>query len=151
MTDAMKKRLFGVAAIGVALSALGFVSMGGIGENVTYYWSPTELAAAANAKDATVRLGGMVVAGTMTWDRDTHVVTFEVTDNKTTVKVRNQGNPPQMFREGIGVVVEGRLGADGVFHSDKVMVSHGSEYQAPEDGQSPKHVYENMSKTLEGT
>ncbi|MCB9684844.1 MAG: cytochrome c maturation protein CcmE [Alphaproteobacteria bacterium] len=151
MTDAMKKRLFGVVAVVVALSALGFIGMSDIGRNVTYYWSPTELAAASNAKDATVRLGGMVVAGTYTWDQDAHLVTFDITDNKTTVKVRNEGNPPQMFREGIGVVVEGRLGADGVFHSDKVMVSHGSEYQPPGEGESPADVYKNLPQTLQGS
>lgn len=151
MTDAMKKRLFGVAAILVALGALGGISMSNLGESLVYYWSPTELAAAANAKDATVRLGGMVVAGSYRWDQGAHTVDFDVTDGKTTVHVRNAGNPPQMFREGVGVVVEGRLGADGVFHSDKVMVSHDNEYKPPAEGESPEDVYKNMSRTLEGT
>jgi cytochrome c-type biogenesis protein CcmE len=150
MTDSMKKRLFGVAAITLALGALGAVSMSNMGESLVYYWSPTELAAAANAKDATVRLGGMVVAGSYRWDQATHVVEFDVTDMKTTVHVQNKGNPPQMFREGIGVVVEGRLGADGVFHSDTVMVSHDAEYKAPEEGENPADLYKNLPKTLEG-
>jgi cytochrome c-type biogenesis protein CcmE len=151
MTESMKKRLFGVVAITVALGALGAVSMSDLGEQLVYYWSPTELAAAANAKDATVRLGGMVVAGSYAWDQDTHVLEFDVTDMKTTVHVRNKGNPPQMFREGIGVVVEGRLGADGVFHSDTVMVSHDNEYKAPHEGENPADIYKNLPTTLEGT
>lgn len=132
MTDATKKKLFAVGALAIALGALGVLSMGGIGENLVYYWSPTQLATQPNAKDATVRLGGMVVAGTVQWDKDSHVVTFDLTDGQNTVHVRNEGNPPQMFRAGIGAVVEGKLGADNVFHSDKVMVKHDNQYKAPE-------------------
>lgn len=151
MTDAMKKRLLGVLAIVVMLGALGAISLGNIGDDLAYYWSPTELAAASNAKDATVRLGGMVVAGSYRWDQAAQRVEFDVTDMKTTVHVVNTGNPPQMFREGIGVVIEGRLGPDGVFHSDKLMVSHGNEYSPPEAGETPADVYKNLNKTLEGS
>lgn len=151
MSDAVKKRLFGVGAVVVALGAIGWISMSDLGDNLVYYWSPTELAAAANAKDATVRLGGMVVAGTYDWNQQTHVVSFDLTDGKTTVHVRNEGNPPQMFREGIGAVVEGQLGADGVFHSDKVMVKHDNEYKAPGEGERPEDMYKNLPQTLEGT
>ncbi|MEQ1503531.1 MAG: cytochrome c maturation protein CcmE [Myxococcota bacterium] len=147
MTDGMKRRLFGIGAVTIALGALGAISMSNLGENLVYYWSPTELAAAANAKDATVRLGGMVVAGTYDWDQQSQVLLFDLTDGKTTVKVRNEGNPPQMFREGIGAVVEGKLGSDGVFHSDKVMVKHDNEYKAP-DAQHPGNV-EQLSQSLE--
>ncbi|MEQ1565486.1 MAG: cytochrome c maturation protein CcmE [Myxococcota bacterium] len=150
MTDTTKKRLFAVAAIGIALGALGVISMGGIGENLVYYWTPTELLTNDKAEDAVVRLGGMVVAGTMNWDRETQVVTFDLTDGERTVKVRNEGNPPQMFREGIGAVVEGKLTSDGVFHSDKVMVKHDNQYKAP-DGKVPtveemKQMAESMAK-----
>ena len=151
MTESTKKRLFGAAAILVALGALGAVSLSNIDDNLAYYWSPTELAAASNARDATVRLGGMVVAGSYRWDQSAQTVEFDVSDLKTTVHVVNKGNPPQMFREGIGVVVEGRLGADGVFHSDKLMVSHGNEYSPPGAGEMPADVYRNLNKTLEGT
>lgn len=151
MTDSTKKRLFGAGAILLALGALGAVSLSNIDDNLAYYWSPTELAAASNAKNATVRLGGMVVAGSYHWDQHAQTVQFDVTDMKTTVHVVNTGNPPQMFREGIGVVVEGRLGDDGVFHSDKLMVSHGNEYSPPKAGEMPADVYKNLNQTLEGT
>jgi cytochrome c-type biogenesis protein CcmE len=151
MTESTKKRLFGALAICVALGALGAVSLSNIGEDLAYYWSPTELAAASNAKNATVRLGGMVVAGTYSWDHETQTVEFDVSDLKTTVHVVNKGNPPQMFREGIGVIIEGKLGEDGVFHSDKLMVSHSNEYSPPGEGETPADVYKNLTKTLEGT
>lgn len=151
MSDVVKKRLFGLGAVLVAIGAIGWISVSDLGENLVYYWSPTELAAASNAKDATVRLGGMVVAGTFNWDQQNHVVSFDLSDGKTTVHVRNEGNPPQMFREGIGAVVEGRLGADGVFHSDNVMVKHDNEYKPPAEGERPEDMYKNLPQTLEGT
>jgi cytochrome c-type biogenesis protein CcmE len=149
MTDAMKKRVFGGLAVLVALGALGWISMGNMGEQLVYYLSPTELAAKANAQDATVRLGGMVVAGTFKWDQKTQVIDFDLSDGQTTMHVRNVGNPPQMFREGIGAVVEGQLGPDGVFHSDKVMVKHDNQYQAPEEGKTVN--MDAMKSSLEGT
>ncbi len=149
MTHSTRNRLFAAGAIVVALGALGFVSMGDLGENLVYYWSPSELTAAGAPADATVRLGGMVVPGTYTWDRETHTVTFDVTDTKTTVHVVNQGNPPEMFREGIGVVVEGRIGSDGVFRSDKVMVKHDNEYTPPHEGERPEDIYKEIARTLD--
>jgi cytochrome c-type biogenesis protein CcmE len=138
MTEGTKRRLFGVAALAVALGALGAISMGQIGEDLVYYWSPAELVAKAEAKEATVRLGGMVVPGTFQWDREAQRTRFSLSDGKVTVPVEVAGNPPQMFREGIGAIVEGKLGPDGVFHSDKVMVKHNNEYQAPEHGEKPQ-------------
>jgi cytochrome c-type biogenesis protein CcmE len=132
MTEAWKRRLFALVALTIAGGALGFVSMSDMEDDLTYYWSPTELMAAENARDATVRLGGMVVAGSVDWDREGSHVSFKVTDGATTVDVDVDGNPPQMFKEGIGVVVEGKLGGDDVFSSDRVMVKHSNEYQAPE-------------------
>lgn len=151
MTESMKKRLFGIAAITLSAGALLSIGLSDLGDDLTYYWSPTELASASNAKDATVRLGGMVVPGTYKWDQALQRVEFDVTDTKTTVHVVNEGNPPQMFREGVGVVVEGRLGADGVFHSDTVMVSHDNEYKPPHEGESPADIYKNLNQTIEGS
>jgi cytochrome c-type biogenesis protein CcmE len=148
MTDAMKKRLFGVGAVTVALGALGLIAYGGLGEEIVYYYSPTQLAEKADVLDATVRLGGMVVAGSYDWNQDTQILAFDLSDNQSVIHVVNKGNPPQMFREGIGAVVEGKLQADGTFYSEKVMVKHDNQYQAPE-GHEIEEVYANPS-TLEG-
>ncbi len=135
MTDAMKKRLFGVGAVTVALSALGVIAYGNLGDSIVYYLSPTQLLEKPDARDATVRLGGMVVAE------------FDLSDKTSVVHVVNKGNPPQMFREGIGAVVEGKMSADGSFYSEKVMVKHDNQYQAPE-GMDTEGVYANP--TLDG-
>ncbi len=130
MTEAVKRRLFGVAALTVAGAALLWVSMSDMGEDLVYYWTPTELIAAANAQEATVRLGGMVKPGSLDWDRENQRASFVITDGEAEVPIECRGNPPQMFREGIGAVVEGKLGGDGVFRTDRVMVKHSNEYEA---------------------
>ena len=105
-------------------------------ENLVYYWSPTELIEREEkAVNATVRLGGMVKAGPGDdWDRKLPL-NFFITDAKHTIPVKATGAPPQMFREGIGVVVEGKLDEEGTFHTDRVMVKHSNEYRAPEEGE----------------
>jgi cytochrome c-type biogenesis protein CcmE len=144
MTEAMKRRLFGVAALAVAALALLYGGMSDMGDDLVYDWTPTELMAAADAKEATVRLGGMVKPGTLDWDRDEQRARFVITDGETEVAVNCSGNPPQMFREGIGAVVEGKLGSDGVFRTDRVMVKHSNEYEAPEG-----HEYEAQATLIE--
>ncbi len=144
MTDAMKKRLFAVGALLIAGGALAWISMSDMEDSMVYYWSPTELLASSKATDATVRLGGMVVPGTYSWDQEAHKTEFDVTDGQEQLHVVVSGNPPQMFREGIGVVVEGELGRDGVFQSEKVMVKHSNEYEAPEEGAAPQDIYKTL-------
>ncbi len=145
MTDAWKRRLFAIGAVTVALGSLTFISMYDLGDNLVYYWSPTELLEAPNAQDATVRLGGMVVPGSVDWDKAGGKASFRVTDGKKEVAVHCDGNPPQMFKDGIGVVVEGQLHADGVFHTNKVMVKHSNDYEAPEEGQEHVNPYATLS------
>ena len=140
-------RLFLLGALAVAGVGLGVISLGNMGENLVYFWSPTELVAAgAKAEGAIVRLGGVVEVGTLDWQADAQSLSFKVSDGTTTVDVRATGAPPQMFREGIGVVVEGTLAGDGVFESDRLMVKHSNEYKAPEDGKASDELYE----TVEG-
>jgi cytochrome c-type biogenesis protein CcmE len=63
-----------------------------------------------------------------------------------TVAVHSKGAPPQMFRDGMGVVVEGRYHRDGVFQSTNLMVKHSNEYRAPEHGARPQEMYKSLQK-----
>lgn len=145
-----QRRMFLVVALFVATGALGFISFGNIGENLVYYWDPSQvIEAQEQAYGATIRLGGVVKAGTLDWDTEANELNFIVTDGKTELNVHAKGAPPQMFREGIGVVVEGTMvkTAEGaVFESDRLMVKHSNEYKAPEEGEDPTSLY----KTVEG-
>ncbi len=131
-----RNRIFAVVAIAVAAIALGVVTVGGIGDNLVYYWGPTEvLAAGGKAVGATIRLGGQVAPASIKRSDTGSLLEFVVMDRSARVPVRSAGVPPQMFREGIGVVVEGTMTAAGYFESNRLMVSHGNEYIAPKDGE----------------
>jgi len=145
MTDAWKRRIFAIIALTISFSAIALISLGDLGEDLIYYWSPTELRAAENAHEATVRLGGMVVPGTVEWDKEAGNARFQVTDGKETVDVYSDGNPPQMFRAGIGVVVEGQLHKDDVFRTSRVMVKHSNEYEAPAEGEGHGNPYATLA------
>lgn len=136
MTGDTRNRLIAIGAILVAGAALAWVAFGNIGENLVYYWKPSEMVAQGDkAYGATVRLGGVVVPGSLQWSAEHTSLTFEVADNHLPtaqkVKVSSEVTPPQMFREGIGVVVEGTYANDLVFKTNRLMVNHSNEYRAP--------------------
>lgn len=131
-----RNRWFAVSALGVAAAAFGVITVGGIGENLVYYWGPSEVrAAGARAVGASIRLGGQVAPGSVV-HHDGSALEFDVVDGKAAVRVRSTGVPPQMFREGIGVVVEGTMTPAGHFECQRLMVSHGNEYRAPAAGEA---------------
>lgn len=136
-----------MGAIAVALAVLGAIAMGGIEENLVYFWDVDEmLAKGEQAHGATVRLGGVVKNGTSNFDNQTLDLNFTIAmspHGEEGVRVEARGQPPQMFREGIGVVVEGKY--DGkVFHADRVIVKHSNEYQPPKEGEKPQELYKTL-------
>lgn len=129
-----KSRRFVLIALGVAALAFLAIAAGGINDNLVYYWTPADLhAAGGKAYGATIRLGGMVAAGSIK-KLGGSAVAFDVYDGGARVPVRTSSVPPQMFREKIGVVVEGTMTRAGYFESSRLMVSHSNEYKAPEKG-----------------
>ena len=143
MTPATKNRLLAVGAVLVAGAALAVIAWGNIGENLVYYWTPSEMIAqGSKTYGPTVRLGGVVSRGSITWNPDHTALAFKVADNieanSATVLVACNQVPPQMFREGIGVVVEGTFEKSGTFKTSRLMVSHSNEYRAPKPGENTK-------------
>jgi len=147
MNEQTQRRLFlGGALVAVAIS-LGVIASGSIGEELIYYWDPSQLSEAGDkAIGADVRLAGVVVEGSKAWDEETQTLRFDVSDTVSTVSVVSKGNPPQMFREGIGVVVEGTMTEGGVFESQRLMVKHSNEYRAPEEGVASQDLYETVEE-----
>jgi cytochrome c-type biogenesis protein CcmE len=135
-SDRKRRLIFAALAILVAAGTLASLASGGIGENLVYYWSPSEVKdAGSEAVGASIRLGGLVAPGSIQRGGDGLTLQFAVTDGKNEVPVRASAVPPAMFREGIGVVVEGTMGSDGTFETRRLMVKHDNQYQAPAEGE----------------
>jgi cytochrome c-type biogenesis protein CcmE len=135
-------------AVILILGAFGFLLYGGIDKNVVFFLTPEELLAkGTSAYDVPVRLGGQIQPGSVKWDAATLDLRFVVADSGgQSVTVHSTGAPPQMFRDGMGVVVEGRYGRDGVFESTNLMVKHSNEYRKPEHGGRPQEMYKSFQK-----
>jgi len=147
-----KSRLFMIIAFAVAAVAFIVIAWGGINKNLVYYWTPTDLHAAGDkAYGATIRLGGMVTRGSIRNRTGVSGLEFDVHDASGVVHVKSSGVPPQMFRENIGVVVEGTMTKAGYFQCNRLMVSHNNEYKAPKAGHSiDKKELEKLMRTTEG-
>jgi cytochrome c-type biogenesis protein CcmE len=145
-------RRFMIIAIAVAAVAFVVIAWGGINKNLVYYWTPTDLHAAGDkAYGATIRLGGMVTKGSIRNRSGVSGLEFDVHDATGVVHVKSAGVPPQMFRENIGVVVEGTMTRAGYFQCNRLMVSHNNEYKAPKAGHPlDKKELEKLMRTTEG-
>ncbi|HET7435619.1 MAG TPA: cytochrome c maturation protein CcmE [Thermoanaerobaculia bacterium] len=153
-SEQMKRRArwFMVGAFIVAGAAFAVIAASGINKNLVYYWTPSDLRAAGDkAYGATIRLGGMVAANSIHKIGSGSAVEFDVKDATAVVHVKTNGVPPQMFREKIGVVVEGTMVRGGYFESSRLMVSHSNEYKAPKNGHSMnKEELQKLMRSTEG-
>ncbi len=111
------------AAIGLVLYAMR--------DSIVFFYSPSEVAEMKVAPGQRFRLGGLVETGSVVRDEGT-TVRFVVTDRSKNLPVTYTGVLPDLFREGQGVVAEGTLAADGVFHADNVLAKHDENYMPPE-------------------
>ena len=140
-----RRRAMRGALVLAILGALGYLFYGGIGDNLVYFWTPSELLARGDdAYDRPVRLGGQVMAGSVQWDASAIDLRFRMTDDTQTVAVHAKSAPPTMFRPGMGVVVEGRYGRDGTFEATTLMVKHSNEYRAPDSTHTAKEMYKTL-------
>jgi cytochrome c-type biogenesis protein CcmE len=140
-----------VIAGAIVAGAFGYLTLGGLEDNVVYFLTPAELIERGDAAvGKAVRLGGQVAPGSVKWDATNLDLRFKVKDGASEVAVHSKGAPPQMFRDGMGVVVEGKYGADGVFVSKNLMIRHSEEYRAPKDGERPQEMYRSLIKPAEG-
>ena len=120
--------IIAAAVIGIAFSQMN--------NNLVYFYTPGEaVAKAAELGDQTVKVGGMVKAGSVKWVPEQLALTFTMTDLQGhDIVVHHNGTPPDMFKEGQGVVVEGRLSDGGrEMTSRALLVKHSEEYKAPGD------------------
>jgi cytochrome c-type biogenesis protein CcmE len=121
-----------LVVFGVAMAAVAVLAVAGLQGSLVYYKTTSELLADHSLQGHRVRLGGLVETGTV--HATANGVRFVLTDGVHEVEVVNTGQPRGVFREGQGAVVEGVLGADGVFRSDLLLVKHSNSYEPPAAG-----------------
>ncbi|MBY4675978.1 cytochrome c maturation protein CcmE [Marinobacterium arenosum] len=138
--------VFGVTvAVGLTLYALS--------QNINLFYSPKQIVAGEAPLDTRIRAGGMVVEGSIQRDSNSLKVSFDMTDYADTVRVEYTGILPDLFREGQGIVAQGKLDANGVFQAVEVLAKHDENYMPPEvaealkeSGQMPRQAAEAYNK-----
>jgi len=134
------QRLLLVALATVALLGAALLAMWGLRSQAAYFYTPADIAAGKAATDRAVRLGGMVERGSITRQPDGVTVSFIVEDGDAQTPVTYRGIVPDLFKEGSGVVAEGRLRADGTFIADTILAKHDERYMPPQLGnQTAEH------------
>lgn len=126
-----QRLVLGLAAVG-ALIVSALVAMPALREGAAYFYAPADLAAANVRPGTPIRLGGLVEEGSVSKGPDGVTLIFRVTDRLETVAVNYRGLVPDLFREGQGVIADGRLRADGIFEADTLLAKHDENYMPPE-------------------
>ncbi|HLB13829.1 MAG TPA: cytochrome c maturation protein CcmE [Burkholderiales bacterium] len=126
------KRLVLIAAGLGAIAIAAALVLNAFRSNLVFFFSPSQIAAGEAPKDRAFRVGGMVEAGSLKRQADGLTLQFVVTDTAKSVPVVYKGILPDLFREGKGIVAEGRLGPDGVFRAEQVLAKHDENYMPPE-------------------
>jgi cytochrome c-type biogenesis protein CcmE len=132
-------------AIAAVLAAV-LLAMWGLKDRAAYFFTPIEIASGKAEQGKAIRLGGMVETGSLKQAPDGLTVTFLVTDGEARVPVRYRGITPDLFREGSGVVAEGRMAGE-IFVADEILAKHDERYMPPQLGnQAAEHA---VAKTVE--
>lgn len=140
----MKARNKRFAIIGGGLASLGiaaFFVLNALNSNIALFYTPTQIAAGEAPKERVFRVGGLVKTGTV--QRNAMTVRFVVTDTAKEIPVAFTGILPDLFKEGKGVVAQGKMGPDGGFVASEVLAKHDENYMPPEAA----HAVDQAGKT----
>jgi cytochrome c-type biogenesis protein CcmE len=135
--------LIGGAIVAAILAGVLYQSL----QSTVFFYTPAEILARPDGfRDKTIRVGALVVKDSTTWDADKVLLKFRVTeDNQHFIPVVYTGVKPDMYREGQGVVVEGRMDGDGTFRANNLLVKHSENYSID---QSKRHNKEAIYSSL---
>jgi cytochrome c-type biogenesis protein CcmE len=118
----------GLATLGIATALV----LNAFQSNLVFFFSPSQIIANEAPRERNFRIGGLVEEGSLKRDGQTLTVNFVVTDLAQRVPVSYTGMLPDLFKEGKGVVAQGKLGPDGVFRAEQVLAKHDENYMPPE-------------------
>ncbi len=132
MTPARKKRLTLILLMVVGVGVgVGF-ALKSLNENIMFFFSPADIQAGKAPANKDFRVGGLVVDGSVARPGEGLTVEFDLTDNNSVVKVKYTGILPDLFREGQGIIANGRLNESGEFIASEVLAKHDENYMPPE-------------------
>lgn len=131
MKPRQKRFLFIVAAVAGLSAAVGLV-LNALDNNVSLYFTPTQVFNNEAPHGRSFRIGGVVEEGSVKREKDGLTVHFVITDMHKSIPVVYKGILPDLFTEGKGVVAQGKVEADGVMRADEVLAKHDENYMAPE-------------------
>lgn len=131
MNSTQKKRLGLIAGGLIICGAAAALVFNAFEENLVFFFSPSQVAAHEAPEGRAFRIGGFVQEGSVQRQKDGVTVRFDVTDTAHTVPVTYKGSLPDLFKEGKGVVAQGKL-QNGVFVADQVLAKHDENYMPPE-------------------
>ena len=132
------RRILVIAILGIAV-VIAFFAVQSLAGSAVYYLTPTEARDRHIGPHQAVRLGGLVIPGTLHYDAASRILTFGIGDGTTNVAVVGNGAPPALLREDAGAVVEGEFAEDGTFRATSVIAKHDEKYAPPSPGQTPAH------------
>jgi cytochrome c-type biogenesis protein CcmE len=146
----MKPRHKRLVLIGTGLALVGgaaFLILNAFQSNLVFFYSPSQVAAHAAPQGRAFRIGGLVQAGSLQRKADGVTVRFTVTDTAKSIPVTYTGILPDLFKEGKGVVAQGELGPDGVFHAREVLAKHDENYMPPEAAEAVEKAHKAMRES----
>ena len=138
MSPEQKRRLASVAFLLIGLGAGTALALLALKENINLFLTPAQVAAGEAPPGARFRVGGMVVRGSVEKSENDTTTRFRLADLSAQVQLEYAGILPDLFREGQGIVAEGRLNGQGVFIADQVLAKHDENYMPPEVEQALK-------------
>ena len=147
----MKGRHRRFAWIGAGLLALGVAAalvLNAFQSNLVFFFTPSQVVAKEAPQARAFRVGGLVEPGSLKRDANSLTVRFNVTDTAQTIPVVYTGLLPDLFKEGKGVVAQGKLGPDGSFHATEVLAKHDENYMPPEAKEAIDQAHRNRAMAL---
>ncbi|MCK5664694.1 MAG: cytochrome c maturation protein CcmE [Thiotrichaceae bacterium] len=142
MTPKRQKRLTIILGLVFGTALIVGLVMFSLSENINLFYSTSQIANGEAPVGARIRAGGMVVDGSVKRSTDSLKVQFALTDYENQVTVEFTGILPDLFREGQGIIAQGKMDANGIFQADEVLAKHDENYMPPEIAESMKQKQE---------
>ncbi len=139
MTPTRKRRVYMILIIIMGVTTAVSLMLAAMNKNMEFFYDPSQVAAGEAPVDQLIRVGGMVVEGSIVRTSNTLLTQFDVTDNAHSMTVSYTGILPDLFREGQGIIAKGKMNDTGQFIAAEVLAKHDETYMPPEVASAMKN------------